>query len=213
VYDSLHDTLKRTKNVRWRFITLTLKSTDYPLRSQLDFLRESFRRLRQSKIWQRCCHAGVAVIEVTFNKETNQWHPHLHAIVAGDYFPQAQLSNAWEKASSGSRIADVRKLPDSRRAAQYLSDYVTKPPTEEVYANLNRLREWILALRGARFMIPFGDIRFVRDARPTPTQQSSWTRVASFNKTLELADRGDPESIKLLQKLERPHEDEHAESG
>jgi hypothetical protein len=213
IFDCIHDTMRRTKGVRWRFITLTLKSSTYPLKSQLAFLREAFRRLRQSKIWQRCCHAGVAIIETTFNTESQQWHPHLHVITAGDYIPQAQLSNAWAKATSGSRIVDVRKLADNRRAAQYLSEYVTKPPCDEVYDNPDRLREWILALRGARFMIRFGDIQFVRDAQIKSPTDPVWTRLQSLERTLELADRGDTEALELLEHLRKGNTHAKTNSG
>lgn len=203
IYDTIHDTLRRTKGTTWRFVTFTLKSSTFPLRSQLQFLRESFRRLRQSKTWQRCCEAGVAIIECTFNKETNQWHPHLHVIVGGTYIPQAQLSKAWMKATGNSPVVDVRKIADKHRAAQYLSQYVTKPPGDEVYENEERLREWILALKGARFLIRFGNIQFVRDKREKAPTEPVWTRLQSLEKTLQLAAEGDAEAIELLKAVNR----------
>lgn len=36
---------------KWKLITLTIKHSDEDLKSQLKFLRSSFRKLRQTKIW------------------------------------------------------------------------------------------------------------------------------------------------------------------
>lgn len=109
-----------------RMLTLTVQSSDDPLKDQIKHLYDSYRRLRRTKAWKSKVKGGVAVCEITHNRKTGQWHPHVHVVIDGSYWRQADISKAWEIASNGSKIVDIRMIHKRSNAARYVSKYVTK---------------------------------------------------------------------------------------
>lgn len=109
-----------------RFITLTKASSDAPLSDQCSDIISQFRELRRRDVWRRHVKGGVWALEVTYNAETDQWHPHIHIIADGRFFPHAELKDAWSKLTGDSTIVDIRKCNDSRDAARYIATYVGK---------------------------------------------------------------------------------------
>lgn len=138
-----------------KFLTLTLASSARPLKEQLQDLRASFTRLRRSKEWRRHATRGVAVVEVTHNPRTDQFHPHLHLIVDCDYWPQRELSAAWSTASHGSYICHIRAIPDRRDAVRYVAKYAAKTGDHREIPD-HRINEWLDALAGLRSHSLFG---------------------------------------------------------
>lgn len=59
------------------FVTLTIANSDDP--ESIRFLRRSFGKLRNRRLWKDKVKGGVAAIEVT--NRGNGWHPHLHALI------------------------------------------------------------------------------------------------------------------------------------
>lgn len=91
--------LLRLVNPNWlKFITLTLRHSKRPLVEQIKHLRKAFRALRRAPLWKETMIWGTAVIEVKLNS-SGEWHPHLHIIAVGDYYPQEALSEDWGKAT------------------------------------------------------------------------------------------------------------------
>ena len=120
-----------TSRRQWKFITLTVQSSEAPLAAQLDHITSSFRRLRQTRLWQSRPRYGKAIIEVSFNEDLNLWHPHLHILINTAYIPQKALSAQWLKATGGSPIIDIRVLESHTQAAKYVSKYLGKLPDFE----------------------------------------------------------------------------------
>ena len=119
-----------------KFITLTILSTDAPLEERLKHLRDSFSRLRRSTLWKRHFSKGISVVEVTHNPKTDQWHPHLHMIVQGDYCPAHLLKAAWQKASVDSFIVDIQAVPSRSSAIKYIAKYAAKT------GDFSKVPEW-----------------------------------------------------------------------
>ena len=138
-----------------RFVTLTTKSTDQPLEDQLKHLRESFARLRKSKTWKRYASRGISVVEVTHNKETDRWHPHIHAIVDGSFFPHKLLREAWHQASTDSTICHIRPVPARSDAIRYVAKYAAKTGDFNAVPDW-RINEYLDALAGLRTHALFG---------------------------------------------------------
>lgn len=91
---------------RWLFLTLTVKNCELDdLRSQIIHMNKSFVRLSQLK--QFPAIGWVKSVEVTRNSETNQAHPHIHAMLlvssgyfAGKYYiTQDQWRSLWQKSA------------------------------------------------------------------------------------------------------------------
>lgn len=181
-----------------RFVTLTISPGNQPLRAQIKHLAASFRRLRQTKRWQRKSRRGIYIVEITYNAAKQLWHPHLHVVVDGDYYDQAQLSDDWSRASGGSPIVDIRRISKRSDIAQYLTQYLAK---SQAPANLKRpqLAEWAMSLKGLRMVQPFG-----AHDRADPIDHDSTDspgpakRIGSIIALMIARDAGDLRAARLL---------------
>jgi hypothetical protein len=138
-----------------RLITLTLRSTDEPLAELYARLFDCWRVLRQSPWWKAKVQAGVYAVEVTVNRETGSWHPHLHIIYEGDYIDQRELSRVWRDITLDSPIVDIRAVHNRAGAARYVADYIAKPAELGEWTD-EQIREFAEALRGKRLVHTFG---------------------------------------------------------
>jgi len=146
-------------NETLRFVTLTLAHADVPLAQQTARLYRAFKDLRATSWWKDRVDGGAAFLEVTRNAESGRWHPHFHILVAGRYLPQHQLSQLWLDATGDSCVVDVRAVRDREEIARYVTKYVTKPFSSNVFKDLATLTELVQALQGRRMLVTFGSWR------------------------------------------------------
>lgn len=200
--EKLHLSIKGSKAFDFKFITLTVKPSYKPLRDEIRHLYQSFRRLRQTTLWQRRSQWGVATLEVTLNPKTKLWHPHLHIITKAAYIPQKALSAAWTKASGGSSILDIRAVKNSTHAISYITKYVSKEAaalqseTPELHT-----AELLNALKGAKTVLWFGnkpDVKEQEDGPAEDQQKITWIHVCSLTWLLRLTRRGNPNASCVL---------------
>lgn len=174
-----------------RFLTLTLKATEAPLSEQIDRLLSCFRQLRRLKAWTDHVCGGVATIECTFNATTGHWHPHLHVIADGTFFPQPKLKAAWLKVTEDSSIVDVRKVNDAVQAARYVASYMCKHGAVGSWP-AERIREYAAGMFGRRMLQTFGRSHGVEvDERPKPDRPPEVEPLATTREIERLADAGD----------------------
>ena len=140
-----------------RFMTLTVKCNGQPLADRIDHLYASFRRMRQGKPWKAHVKGGMAVLEVTRNPHTGEWHPHLHVLADGVFFAHADLKAAWEDATGDSMIVDIRAVVSRANAARYVAAYVAKPADVHAWTE-DSIVEYALALHGRRLVVAFGSM-------------------------------------------------------
>jgi hypothetical protein len=139
-----------------RLLTLTLKHRGTePLRFMLDRLARAFRTLRASPFWKRNVTRGVYTVEVTWNKERQEWHAHLHTIIDGEFMRQQEIKKLWEDITLDSTIVDIRAVHDRARQAKYISTYVAKP-CDGANWDAEQLCEFALATHGRRMVHTFG---------------------------------------------------------
>lgn len=146
-----------------RFITLTLAIDERGLSDRLDFLLESFVRLRAQKQWKKCVKAGAYFVEITRGKHGTHWHVHVHALITGSYLPQEDLREMWRKASKGSHIVDIRKVASNESAVSYVAKYATKGIDHGVLHDPIALAEAVKSLVGRRMLGTFGEWRNLGD--------------------------------------------------
>lgn len=179
-----------------RLITLTLKSTDDDLQTQIKRLQASFRRLRQTKLWKGTQEYGIAIIEVTYSNSRNQWHPHLHVLSIGSYLPQKSLSICWKKSTGDSTIADVRRVTTSH-IRTYITKYLSKcPPVEKWNDPEKRAQEIKTAFSGCRSVIVYGRVPDLPE--PEQTAIERWTYVAPLPYIVKSAFRGESWASQIL---------------
>lgn len=179
----------------WRFLTLTLAGPNTSLDAALHHLYDSFRRLRKLPMWRAKVSGGVAILEVTFNKELGSWHPHLHVLATGIFYPQQALSNDWYEATRDSKIVHITMVRSHRAVGRYLTDYLSKPVPESVLATPALIEEAALALASVRRIVAFGSCH--GHTRLKDDGESEWQRVGDVAILLRNDDT-DPELRLIL---------------
>lgn len=139
-----------------RLLTLTLRHCDAPLADQIDRLFRHFKRLRHRSLWKERVQGGAALLEIGFNFQTNRWHPHLHVILDGKFFPHAALKSMWLDVTGDSSIIDIRLIRTIPELVSYVTKYVTKPLSAELTRHGATLLTAILALTGRKTLFTFG---------------------------------------------------------
>jgi hypothetical protein len=181
--------------------TLTLKSSTEPLRVQLTRLAQSFRRLRQQERWEELVDGGVLVVEVTRHRGTGLYHPHLHLIATGRFFPQPQLKAMWAKATGDSDVVWISAVADRRASARYLAKYVAK--SADLYDwPLDAIADFAAETAGLRMCGTYGTLR--REAlmndpdEPEPRGYDEICTVASLRYASREGFAGAAEAVTLL---------------
>lgn len=183
-----------------RLLTLTLASSDDPLRMQLQRLRGAFARLRRHKLWAANVEGGICTVEITFNKRTRQWHPHLHAIIDASFMKQSRLSEAWKSITTDSFIVDIRLVRSLKEAARYIASYIGKSNDCRNYPT-ERLAEWIDNVRSMRMLSTFGKHHGLLTSDPDADEgpeTATDTPIVSLNRLMRARDDGDPDAAVLL---------------
>lgn len=198
----------RLKDASVKLVTLTLKHRFQPLRSQVDRLLESFRTLRKKPFWADSITGGVAFVEVTYNVETNRWHPHLHVLCVGAWLSQATLSATWDHITGGSFVVDVRRVHDVSQVAAYVVKYATKPMNAVLYRHPAKLVEAVRALQGRHLCLTFGTFRGWQLTESG--DGDDWTQIGTLESFQRSARNGDWEAVAVLDALRpRDHAEKH----
>lgn len=182
-----------------RFITLTLRSTDEPLTTLLKRLYHHFARMRRRNHWKRHVDGGAAFCEVTWSSASHRWHPHLHIIATGRFFPKKVLSDMWLDVTGDSYIVDLKLIRDRTATLRYITKYATKPYSESYVDEASRLSEAIGAFRGVRFCLTFGTWRGVKLTECS--DETAWRIVASLSEVRTAAAHGIDWALKLLSRV------------
>lgn len=91
-------------NYRFLFLTLTVKNVfNYDLPNEIDALQKGWANLVKQKKFKNVVCGSFRSLEVTKNKLTGQYHPHLHIVLAvrpsyftRNFIKQIEWSNMWK---------------------------------------------------------------------------------------------------------------------
>lgn len=193
--------LCRLGGQRARFLTLTLKTGNEPLVESLDRLYAGFAALRRTRAWKEHVDGGVAFLEVKWMPAGLRWHPHLHCLLQGRFFPHPLIKAEWLRITGDSDIVDIRPVACERQAASYVTKYASKPFNTTFTHEPDLLDEAILAFRGRRLALTFGTWRGYR--LTTPLEETEWICLGSLDSFLADAGAGDRLKARLLPLLPR----------
>ena len=163
-----------------RFITLTPLSNDKPLREQLQHLTKCFAKLRTLKAWKSRFSKGFYTIEITYNKKTEQWHPHIHTVVDGKFIPHTMLSNIWHKITGDSMVVDIRMCHSQKKTVYYVTKYATKTQDSSCIPD-HRLGEWALSVKSLRFINTYGGLRKPPEEKDDRSPFEGFTELTPMN--------------------------------
>lgn len=110
-----------------KFLTVTVKHTQQSLTDQINHIYESFQKMRKDKYLKRHCSGGLWFFQLCWNSQRREWHPHIHAIITGDYMPYKKLRSLWLKYTGDSEILDIRPVKDPKIVGQYVARYAARP--------------------------------------------------------------------------------------
>lgn len=184
-----------------RFMTLTLRHTTEPLADQIDRLYLAFRALRRRSLWMRNVDAGAWFLELAYNAERDEWHPHLHVIVLGRFIRHDDLRTAWLAVTGDSPICDIRMVRDPDQAARYVAKYASKPFNVKYVRYEDRLDEAIGALRSRRLCGTFGDWRHVH-LNEVPRDDAEWVYLGVLGMIIVRANAGSEHALGILSDLD-----------
>lgn len=184
-----------------RFITLTRKHTDAPLAEQVDALYVAYKKLRKHPIWVNKVSAAAAMLEITRNRDSGQWHPHLHVLAKGVYIPHDDLRDAWHHATGDSFIVDIRYIRDQAAAAGYVAKYVTKPMVATYSTSPEAVREALEALHHRRTVLLTGEWKSLRVE--STADDAPWCYEGTLESLLCRAYAGDAPALDILRQLGR----------
>lgn len=198
--DSITERLQGLDAAGLSFVTLTLKHRDAPLKDQMQFLRASFRRIRQMKRWQRYITWGVAVMEIKMGRD-GLWHPHLHLVCRAGFYPFDDLKSDWYAASRGSSSVYIERVSSHAQAVHYVAKYISKPCSGAGLGwDINQGCELYIAIARAKLSWEFGDKDILppkpkRDESPgDPEAHDQWVIVATVAELLKAAKQGDDQA-------------------
>lgn len=162
-----------------KLVTFTLKHTDDPLQLQIKKLYDCFRKLRKRALFTKLVSGGVWFFQIKLNPRTEQWHPHIHCVIAGKYLPHAQLKTLWCKITGDSKIVDIRPIKDLEAASSEVARYATSP-ADITAVDLSHALDVYYSTKGRRICGSWGTAKGI-SLRPTPPDdQGHWSKVADF---------------------------------
>lgn len=181
---------------RIRMATLTMPDSNAPLREQVAALRDAFKELRRSKTWKLKVAGGVGVIEVKWSADSRRWHPHMHILAWGDFWPQESLSQSWER-RSGAAVVDIRSRAGRDRMAFYVSKYVAKASDVKAMPSA-RIAEYAEAMHGVRMVSTFGEAYGVVKESREKTPAGDSEHVAGMTAVAAAAEQGEKRAPRVL---------------
>lgn len=184
-----------------RLLTLTVRSSVRPLREQLDDLNAAFSRLRRHAAWRAHVTGGVKIVEITWSQKLQMWHPHLHVVLDGTFWPQKSIAAAWSTCTGEQSIVDIRRISSRAAVVKYVAKYVSKTQQPKDLPSA-RVVEWCNSVHGLRMAQTFGRLHGVEADHDDAEQQGPAEHVASMAALAEDAERGSLRARRLIRSVQ-----------
>ena len=159
--------LKQEEKKEFIFLTLTAPNVEADeLEDEIKLYNHSFKKLMERKEVQKISKGYARKLEITYNEERNDYHPHFHVLIVVNksYFTQTKQYisrdrwlELWKQTTKNPTITqvDVRKVRDSKNDKVYEiakysakdSDYLVSQEVFEVFYK---------ALKGKRLIVYSG---------------------------------------------------------
>lgn len=130
--------VEHKENLAFLFIGLTAPNVKKDeLRDEIDDFNKSFKRLFETKEFRAFNKGFIRKLEITYNRERDDYHPHFHLIVAvnksyftsRDYMSKRRLLELWQRAKRDNTITQVDIKPckmDTVKSVMELATYSAK---------------------------------------------------------------------------------------
>lgn len=162
-----------------KLLTLTLKHSELPLAEQIIDLYAYFRKFRNNKFMKSRIKGGVWFFQVKISKRSGQWHPHIHALVEGQWLDHKKMMGLWKSITVDSNIVHIKMIQDLDKGAEHVARYATKPAMLSELS-IDEAIEVFDAMHNRRVCGTWGSARKIK-LRPIPLgDSSSWENIGSW---------------------------------
>jgi len=168
-----------------RFLTLTLKHSNAPLKQQIDQIYKHFRNLRKDKQFKKYVKGGIWFFQVKLSDHGDQWHPHVHCLITGKYMPHDWIKRKWLRITQSSSIVDIRAVKNKTEVAKYVARYCARPAQLSKYP-ISIREEIYRALHGRRLCGVWGKAKGISLSPPKFVASEKYTRLGSWSTILSL---------------------------
>lgn len=169
-----------------RFMTLTLKHSSAPLATQIDKLYADFRRLRKDTQFKQLCVGGVWFFQIKLSEDSQQWHPHLHCILAGKWISKFWLSEKWLAITRSSKIIDIKIVRDPDKSANEVARY-SASPAQLKGLDIDQRIEVFDAMHGRRMCGTWGIAKAVSLSPPRSVDKQKYEDLGGYSLILGLS--------------------------
>ncbi|MBA7679212.1 hypothetical protein ES703_87496 [subsurface metagenome] len=179
-----------------KLLTLTLKSADLPLATQIDRIYDAFRSLRKREVFKSRLLGGVWFFQVTKSSKTGYWHPHIHCLCEGRYIPHRDLKSMWEEITGDSVIVDIRPVRNVRTLTNDVTRYISRPMSLKGLSPDSMLNLFH-AFHGRRLCGTFGTARKISQQIKLENPAPKIEKVGSWS-TVMFSRKSDPAAQQIL---------------
>ena len=182
--------VKQVESKSFIFLTLTTPNvTAEHLESEIKHYNESFRRLSNRKHFKSIAKGYVRKLEVTYNAERDDYHPHFHVLIAVNrsyfkdtksYISQKEWLNLWRDVTENPDITQVKvqKIRQNNNKELYEmakysgkdSDYlINQKVFDAFYKSLKGKQVLVYSglFKEARKKLKDGDLDYLKEIDPT----------------------------------------------
>lgn len=182
--------VKQVESKSFIFLTLTTPNvTAEHLESEIKHYNESFRRLSNRKHFKSIAKGYVRKLEVTYNEERDDYHPHFHVLIAVNksyfkdtksYISQQEWLDLWRDVTGISEITQVKvqKIRQNNNKELYEmakysgkdSDYlINQKVFDAFYKSLKGKQVLVYSglFKEARKKLKDGDLDYLKEIDPT----------------------------------------------
>ena len=136
IYDKINDEYSHSK---FLFLTFTVENVlPSDLSKTIDKLNKGFQNIVRQKAFKNICLGTIRTIEITYNKKSHTFHPHIHVILhttnelyhGRNYISQKKLTDMWQSAVDVDYIPviDIRRFrANTKRELAEVAKYAVKP--------------------------------------------------------------------------------------
>lgn len=159
--------VEHCENKRFLFVTLTVpnckgEDLDYTIK----FINASFQRLSQRKAIKKMNSGFIRKLEVTYNEERNDYHPHLHLIFSVNksyfkdtkiYITHAKLLELWQESTRNKNITQVDIRPCRMNSIKEILEIATYSTKFKDLLNCKEVFDYFyLGLKGKQIIVYSG---------------------------------------------------------
>lgn len=166
--------LKQTVDViggQWLLATFTVRNVGpEKLENAIQKLYLKFSEIWREELKNRFCGA-FRTLEITYNQQRDDYHPHLHVIISVDdfyfksarYITQSELLTLWRlKFGNSDGGVDIRKIDNVESGVAEVAKYAVKPFNYcDEKLTLKMLDELFSRLKNRRLTQSYGNVKTV----------------------------------------------------